>query len=340
VSSLLLVLGTSTGGVGRHVRSVQQGLQARGWQVTVACPASTQEVFGFTDHQLLEIGSRPHPVHDLRAVARLRQWAARADVVHAHGVRAAGLVGLATARSVATWHNVPAEGRAGRALSWWAARRATVTLAVSPDLAALARSGGATDVRPALVAAPLLPPARGTDVRGELGAHGRSLVLAVGRLHPQKGLDVLLQAVPALGDVVVAIAGDGPLRQELSDRAAGLPVRLLGRRDDLADLYAAADVVVLPSRWEGRPLTAMEVLRAGRPLVASAVGGVPALVGHGARLVAPGDPKALAAAVRELLGDPEAAARLGARGQELAATWPDEDDVLDQLERVYAGLAR
>ena len=162
------------------------------------------------------------------------------------------------------------------------------------------------------------------------------LVLAVGRLHPQKGYDVLLAALPEVGDAVVAVAGDGPLEAEL--RAQAPHVRWLGRRDDVADLYAAADVVVLPSQWEARSLTAQEALRAGRPLVATAVGGLPALLRDGAVLVPPGDPVALGRAVRRLLDDPDEAAAVAARGRAVAATWPDEQDAVAQVAALYAEL--
>ncbi|MGI8537760.1 MAG: glycosyltransferase family 4 protein, partial [Mycobacteriales bacterium] len=197
-------------------------------------------------------------------------------------------------------------------------------------LGARARAAGGRDVRPGPVAA---SPLRATGRDPGLGS---PLVLAVGRLHPQKGYDTLLAALPLLGDAVVAVAGDGPLEAAL--RAAAPQVRWLGRRDDVADLLAAADVVVLPSVWEARSLTAQEALRAGRPLVATAVGGIPELVRDGAVLVPPGDPRALAAAVRGLLEDPVAAAAVAARGREVAATWPTPDDTVDQVAALYREL--
>ena len=135
---------------------------------------------------------------------------------------------------------------------------------------------------------------------------------------------------------VVAVAGDGPLAAELQAAAPG--VRWLGARDDVADLLIAADVVVLPSVWEARSLTAQEALRAGRPLVATAVGGLPALVGDGAVLVPPGDAVALGLAVRRLLDDPAAAAAVAARGRAVAASWPTEQDTVNQVAALYAEL--
>ncbi len=329
---VLLVLGTAAGGVGRHVQSLAPGLVERGATVQVACPRSTQEVFGYAGHVPLDVGERPHPVRDVAAVLRLRLQ--RADIVHAHGLRAGALAALAGRRPlVVTWHNAQLTGSGlGSALERLVARRASVTLAASADLAARARLLGARDVREAPVAAPSLHPT------GRDPGLGHPLVLSVGRLHPQKGYDDLVAALPLLGGATVAVVGDGPLADEL--RAGAPEVHWLGRRDDLADLYAAADVVVLPSRWEARSLTAQEAMLAGRPLVVTSVGGLPELVGDGALLVPPGDPQALGTAVRGLLDDPAAAAALAARGARVAAGWPSVSDTIDQVARVYAELLR
>lgn len=118
-----------------------------------------------------------------------------------------------------------------------------------------------------------------------------------------------------------------------------LPVRLVGRRDDITELLAAADIAVLPSRWEARSLLAQEALRLGVPLVATAVGGVPELVGDAALLVPYGDAEALAAAVVRLLADPEARRALAAAGRAQAESWPTEDETVAQVLAVYDELA-
>jgi glycosyltransferase involved in cell wall biosynthesis len=327
---VLLVIATSTGGVGRHVGSLATGLAQRGADVLVAGPASTQEVFAFPSYAVVEIGSTPNPLRDAAAAVALRRLAARVDIVHAHGLRA-GSLAPTTAPLVVTWHNaLLVQTRVGRLLERHAARRAAVTLAASEDLARRALAAGGRDVRYGPVAAPLLPAGRRDP------GLGHPLVLAVGRLHEQKGYDVLIEALPMLGEAVVAVAGDGPLRAELELLAP--QVRWLGRRTDVADLYAAADVVVLPSRWEARSLTAQEALLAGRPLVASDVGGIAPLVGDGAVLVPAGDAVALGTAVRRLLDDPREAGQLAARGRVVASTWPDEADTIAQVAAVYAEL--
>jgi glycosyltransferase involved in cell wall biosynthesis len=323
-------MATSTGGVGRHVRSLVAGLAARGAEVRVAGPKSTQQVFGFPSYSVVDIGNNPQPIRDAAAALALRRLAASADIVHAHGLRAAVLAPT-TKPLVATWHNaLLTDSRVAALLQRHVARRATVTLGASEELVRRALECGGRDVRLGPVAAAALMPS-GTDP-----GLGRPLVLAVGRLHPQKGYDVLVDALPLFGDAVVAVAGDGPLRGELERRAP--QVRWLGRRSDVADLYAAADVVVLPSIWEARSLTAQEALLAGRPLVASDVGGMATLVGDGAVLVRPKDPRALGTAVRRLLDHPDEARAVAARGLAVASGWPDENDTVAQVAALYAEL--
>jgi glycosyltransferase involved in cell wall biosynthesis len=361
------VLATSTGGVGTHLRSLLVPLGRAGASVRVCGPRATEELFAFTatgaDFRAVGISAGLAPAADLRAVPALRRATAGADLVHAHGLRA-GLVAAAARRLageprrplVLTLHNALPGGGGLKRRVLQAAELATiggadVVLAASGDLAENARRLGARDVRVAPVAAPPLPLAwrARPDVRRELGLDDdvRPLVVAVGRLHPQKGYDVLLDAVahwvadPRLRPApLVAIAGDGPLHDELAARirAEQLPVTLLGRRSDVADLLGAADVCVLPSVWEARSLTAQEALRAGTPLVATAVGGIPELVGDAAELVPAGDAAALAEAVTGVLTDPVRTARLCAAGPRQAATWPDEAATAQQLVELYRDL--
>jgi glycosyltransferase involved in cell wall biosynthesis len=360
------VLATSAGGVGTHVRTIVPAIRAAGASVGVCGAPATEELFGFSavgaDFRPVGISSGLNPVADSRAVVQLRAATAGADLVHAHGLRA-GLV-AATARRlsgerqrplVLTLHNALRESsgpkqRLLRAVEGMTIRAADLVLAVSSDLADNARRLGARDVRLAPALAPPRPPATRSrdEVREELGLDdGRPLLVAVGRLHPQKGYDVLFDAVarweredrltPA---PLVAIAGDGPLEAELAERvrAERLPILLLGRRSDVADLLGAADACVLPSRWEGSPFTAQEALRAGTPLVSTRAGGIPELVGDGAELVPVGDAAALADAVVRVLGDPGHAAALADAGRTQAAGWPDEAAAGRRLVAVYREL--
>jgi glycosyltransferase involved in cell wall biosynthesis len=188
------------------------------------------------------------------------------------------------------------------------------------------------------------PTASRSEVRASLGVGERPLVLAVARLEPQKRLDVLVDATAGWQHrddrPVVAVAGAGSQAAALERRASAVdsPLLLLGRRHDVADLLAAADVAVLSSDWEGYPLAAQEALRLGVPLVATAVGGVPGLVGGAAVLVPPGDPAALGAALATLLADEQQRRRLSAAGRTRAQQWPTLAETVDELVATYRDL--
>jgi len=286
--------------------------------------------------------------------------------VHAHGLRAGLLASLALGGRrtplIVTWHSaVLAEGARAKLLCLLerrVARACAVALGASSDLVARARALGARDARLAPVAVPAsarhpLPPGPSADaaslrqkIRAEFGEARRPLLLAVGRLEPHKGYDTLLDAVhlwlrgPGPRPVLV-IAGEGSLRAALSRRIEneGLPVLLAGRRDDIPELLTTADMVILPSRWEARALIAQEALHAGVPLVATAVGGIPELVGEAAELVPYADPAALADAVVRLLADPARRCALATAGRAQAATWPTEDDTVAQVLSIYDELS-
>ena len=319
---MLLVLGESTGGIGRHVKSLAEGLPAHGVQVTVCAPGSTITSLGLDGLDARIVAAPvgrlgPGAVRKTRRI--LRREAASADVVHAHGLRAGAdcAAFMPNIPLVVTWHNAPLGGRAWQrvhgALARYVARSADLTLAASEDLAADARAAGARAGGHGLRRRPGASPASrsAAAVRAELDVGDRPLVLALGRLHHQKRFDVLVAAAARWADdtdlPIVVIAGDGPGagRARRADLAHPRPVVLLGARDDIADLLAAADVVALPSEWEARALVAQEALRAGVPLVTTAVGGLPSLVGDAAMIVPVGDAGALRTAIERVLTDPD-----------------------------------
>jgi glycosyltransferase involved in cell wall biosynthesis len=356
--TIAFVLGTSTGGIGRHVKMLAAGCAARGVPVAVFGPAPTDGDFGFTRDgaspvafAAVDVADRPRLLADLRAIARLRGLitAGQPGLVHAHGLRAGALTAIALTlvrrrggvppALIVTVHNAPPAGDLTGAiyhvLELIVARRADSVLCVSPDLEDRMRAAGARRVGRAVVPAPSVsltaPQARKTS---GAGPHG-PVVLAVGRLAEQKGFGTLLEAAARWRDIrpepVLIIVGKGPLEAELKGRAAalGLAVEFAGPRSDVPELLAAAAVFVSPSNWEGQPLVLQEALRAGVPIVATRVGGTPALVGEDAAvLVPPGDPERLAGAVRAVLTDPGLAARLGAAAADRAHALPAEAEAV------------
>lgn len=312
----------------------------------------------------LEIAERPRPVRDAAAVARLSKLlaGARPDVVHAHGLRAGAVAALALAPMpgrrhrpalVVTVHNGPPAGPAARVvygvLERVVARRSDTVLCVSCDLAGRMRHLGARHTAIAAVpAAGAVPPSPAAIARAlaDIGAAGQPVILAVGRLTGQKGFDTLLAAAARWQGrsprPLLAIAGEGPLASSLAASAekAGLAVRFLGQRGDVPALLAAADVLAAPSRWEGQPLLLQEALRAGTPIVASRVGGLPDLLGSDAALlVPPEDPAGLAAAVLLVLDDRDLAGRLTAAARSRAARLPSEADAVAAAVAVYRATA-
>jgi glycosyltransferase involved in cell wall biosynthesis len=180
-------------------------------------------------------------------------------------------------------------------------------------------------------------------VRAGLGlAHGRKTVVMAGRMTPQKGWDVLLEAGARLArqraDLAWLLVGDGPLRPALTRRATelGVDARFTGARADMADLLGCADLVVLASRSEGLPFTLLEAMALGKPVVATRVGGVAEVVedGRSGRLVPRDDPAALAAAIAAVLDAPEAAA-MGARGRARVEAEFTQERMVRSIERVY-----
>ncbi len=376
------VLGLATGGTASHVIALAAGCRAAGLTVSVLGPPQAIALFGDdVDTVAVRIADRPHPVQDAAAIVGLRAALAvsQPDVVHAHGVRAGAFAALAIAglhgarlhgarlhgarlhgaslhgrdrpALAVTVHNAPPEARAARLiyglLERICARRADLVLCASADLLARMRSLGAAAERfdvPALPA-PAPTAAEVAKARADIGADNRPVVLAVARLAPQKGLDVLIDAAAAWcarePRPRTVIAGDGPLAADLSARASrsGADVELLGARHDVPALLAVADVVVVPSRWEARALIIQEAMRSGRPIVATSVGSTPELTGpDGAILVPPGDPAALAEAVAVVLDDAPLAARLGEAARARSATFPSQQDAVDAALASYARL--
>lgn len=284
------------------------------------------------------------PTVDVAALVATRRLihALGPELVHTHMAKA-GIIGRLAATTFAqppftvhTYHGHVLQGYFGRPqqrlfieLERRLARRTDVLVAVSPEVRDELLSldiGHHAQYHVIPVGLDLTPFASATvscgSLRARLRVSDRTPVIAiVGRLVPVKDHETLLQALRELANVHLAVIGDGELRVRLETRARALGltdrVTFLGWISDLPHVLAGADVVVLSSRNEGTPLALIEAMAAGRPVVATAVGGVPHVVQHRETglLCPPGNPGELAAAIGQLLNSPELAHQLAIEGR-------------------------
>jgi glycosyltransferase involved in cell wall biosynthesis len=186
-------------------------------------------------------------------------------------------------------------------------------------------------------------------VRLDRGIPADAPVIGVlARLSPQKGLNYLVSAMPTIlaahPETHVLLVGDGPLREDLMAQARSLGVdhqiHFVGYRANTVDFLRAMDLFVLPSLYEGMPLSILEAMGAGLPVIATAVDGTPEAIvdGETGYLVPPADPAALASAVNRLLGDRQLAATMGKNGRARAEGQFSETALIDRLGLVYRHL--
>lgn len=374
LSVLLAESGTSVGGTERVVWELATRLSPKRFAVTVwLSPASALDELaaalaerGVSVDRVPEVDSRWDWPGMSSTWVKLRR--ARPDVLHVHHVwpaadrylamlaRAAGVPHL-----VVTEHIVGASHSAGqRALKRGELGRADAITAVCGAITeTLVREYRVPPDRVRVVpnGADLPDEAREAPLarawRERLGASQmRPLWVVAGRLEEQKGHAVLLDALAEVWkrglDFSLAVAGEGSLRGPLEARAQqsgiGGRVRFLGQLDEVGPLLAAADAVVLPSLWEGLPLVLLEALVRSRPVVATAVGGVPEVVENGVHgaLVAPNDAVGLADELERFHRKSDRAARMGRAGGERVRAEYTWQAVVNGFEAVYdevVGLA-
>ena len=382
----------AAGGVRAHIRQVSQLLAKDGHQVLLAGPSNVispaDDAVGgacLRTYQI-NIGARPSGA-DLKALRQLKQLAATAQVIHAHGLRAGALAVLAVKRLpaakrprvVVTLHNLPVGSAptrlVGQALHLVVVKGADYVLTVSPDLLEKAKQLGLKAGEIAVVPAPArgcadcgcmdraaqseisqasaqsshagsgVGTGSGVGVGSSYGASSAAgsgatpCVLTIARLAPQKGLDLLLEAAALIKqrgiDFTWLVAGDGPLKAQLNQQiaTAALPVKLLGRREDIGALLSQADVVVQTSYWEGQPLTLREAMQASRAIVATDVGGSAYTLAGCGQLVEP-QAGPLADAVVAVISDPKRRETLEAASRAAVAKIPGETQLREQLDRV------
>ena len=271
-------------------------------------------------------GERPTKSFGVRSLGHIALRARAADVVHTHLFAGDTWGRLASILSrhgavVTTEHNIDRDESwqplVRRALSW----RSRIVVAVSE---AVARSCPGRDIR-------VIP--NGVDLRRfEREWRGGAGVLAVGRVVPQKGFDVLCAVAERLPGIPFRIAGAGvPL--------PGPPnVEWLGLRSDIPELLAESDVLAVPSRWEGFGVAALEGLAAGVPVVASAVDGLAEVVGTAGILVPAEDSVALSDVISRLANDIDLRARYSSLGRKRAANF-SMDRMVEQYRAVWREAA-
>lgn len=284
---------------------------------------------------------------------RLRALSKGSDLVHAHLPSSGVMARLGSAVPVVyTEHNLAASYRP---LTRWANRvtygRNAAVIAVSQSVAdsLVGYPGPAPRVIPNGVAVSADQVAV-LAIRGEMGG-GAPLVVHVGNIRPHKGHYNLIEAARHLRMAnpsirVLSAGGEkhvGDLervRAEATRLGVDDVLTFLGRRADAAELIAAADVFVSPADFEGLPVSVLEAMALGTPVVSTAVGGVPSVVRHRhtGLLVEPGDPRSLADAVLELLDDRDLAAGLAAAARDLVGRDHGMETMVRATEAVYKGV--
>lgn len=338
-------------GVASVVLELAEAQRALGWSVAVVCPpgplAERARGLGI---EVRDWPARRQPgVGTIAEVIRLRRILRdlAPDVVHLHSSKA-GVAGRLAVRGRRPtlfqphmWSFQTATGLVGRASRAWerlASRWTHQLVCVSDDELAVGRAAG--------VEAPAEVVCNGVDVdrlrpsdrvaaRWRLGLPDAPTAVCVGRLAPLKGQDQLLAAWPEVRakvpDARLVLVGDGAMGERWRAACADESVRWWGHDDAVEDFYAAADVVVMPSRAEGMALVPLEAMACGRSVVAFDVSGVRQSVGEAGAVVPGGDVSALAEAVAVRLADPALADREGVQGRRRVELLFDRRQVADQV---------
>lgn len=336
------------GGAEEVAVTIATAAAAAGHEVTVA---STP---GFRVDRLEAAGVRHVPVRlagrnplALLGAVRLLRSLERPDVVHAHNPKATLVARLAFGPDVpvlTTLHGVARTERAlaARILRWASDRVAVVSWHLRRQLERDGCPAARIEVVPNAVGPlPAYPRAR---ARAELGLAPDAVVgLCLARMVGQKRHDLLVEAWASVADAVLLVAGDGPTRARMADevgrRGLDARIRLLGERPDVARLMAASDFLVLPTDWEGHPVSVLEAMAAGLPVVASRVAGLVEHFADAALLVEPGSARALAVALDDVATSAVLRAELASRGRALVARRGGVDAMVARYTDLYAQLA-
>lgn len=354
--SIAQVVRPAAGGIRRHVSLLLAHLERSRFLPTLFAPGDFRPDCDAPDlrHETLEIAPKTSIVSDLRAIRSLTErLSGQYTLMHAHGLRAA-LIGVFAAHradipALFTAHNLPPSVNAlQRALLRQVFRRTTRAIAVSQaiaaDLTALGMNPERIEIVPnGIPLAPFVPAPESGAIRASLGIPTTAwLIVAIGRLSPEKGFDVLLKALfsllPLQPDLALCLVGTGPEEQRLRAQASGSPaIHFTGFLPDVTGILQAADVVVIPSHQEGQGIVALEAMAAGKPIIASRVGGLQETIleGKTGLLIPPGDATALAAALQSLRASPAHSGMIGREGRLRVEQEYTLERMIDRIQSVY-----
>jgi glycosyltransferase involved in cell wall biosynthesis len=371
---LLHVVGESRyGGAARIILRLGEVVQAEGWQVDILTTdpvfqqAVKQHGLGLVNMDVIRREIRPG--WDAGGLLRLHRFLREEpyQIIHTHtskagfvGRLAARLAGVPvivhTAHGFAFHEESPVSKRLfysslERLASRWCDRIVTVSefhrewaielgMCKPPKIHAI--PNGIADVERTRAAGL-------EEIRREMGARDSDLViLSMARLAAEKGLEYLIEAATTLPRteprIHIVIAGDGPARPRLEQVAADLGVtdrvKFLGFREDVGDLLAASDMVVLPSLREGLSIALLEAMAAGKPIIATSIGSQREVASQAemARLVPPADARALSEAIIQLAKDPAQMFRLSMNARSLYESRYTEHRMLEAYRQLYLDL--
>jgi glycosyltransferase involved in cell wall biosynthesis len=360
---LLFVItrGDEAGGAQTYVRDLATALVSRGHEVMVVTGTSGT-LTSQLDSAGVSVTVLPTLVRELkplRDVAAVRQLSAviqrfRPQLVSAHSSKA-GIIGRLAARHAGVPCVFTVHGWAFNPSEPWMARGLyrAIERIMAPFAARIVCVS--EDSRQRGIAAGIAPdrlvtihngiPDIDPELRAQPGTPGPVRAITVARCAPPKDYRTLFLALQGVDGVILDCVGDGPLLPELRALAASLGiagrVRFLGHRDDVPRLLAESHVFVLSSRSEGFPMSTLEAMRAGLPVIVTAVGGAPEAIlpGRTGFTVPVGDPEALRLRLRQLAADPELRTRLGAAGRKHFEEFFTFDRVYEATLSLYSSLA-
>jgi glycosyltransferase involved in cell wall biosynthesis len=351
----------STGGAERMAVNLMLALDRSRYRVTAVslyAPRHNELEKELAVHgiPLRFLGKRPGP--DLRVAFRLAGVIEelKPDLIHTHRYVLRYLIPVIYRKSVPIVHTVHSVAdrevsRLGQRVHRWAYRRNVKPVSIAHEVtASLKRVYGLKDCAFIPNGIPVetyqRPRTDRQNWREQEGFSSNALLfVCVARLNTAKNHPLLVKAfaegTAGFDDAHLLLVGDGPLREEIEQLveqyALSHRVRFLGNRNDVADILAAADVFALASDWEGNPLSVMEAMAAGKPVLSTAVGGVPELVEDGRTgiLTPKGDVTGLASAMKELIDNPDRRLAMGMQGARKAMECFDVCGMGRSYENLY-----